>query len=112
MSSNARAVLTRIQTVLTFILFVAVEFLIAVVFHKNRVVLPHDAVVNVYSICFIASMPALVGVQGIRLVQRLSSRSDITDITNRKLNDLFLTGIGVAYVAVVFVTIVLAESLR
>ena len=111
MSYKPHSVLTRIQTVLTFLLFVGVELFIVIVFHKNRDFLDHDNVFNVYTMCFMASMPALVGVQGIRLVKRLSSRSDMTDITKRKLNDLFLTGIGFAYVALAFMTGILSDLL-
>jgi len=112
MSLNTRTAFTKIQTTMTVLLFIGVELLIVILFYKRPNFLDHDYVINVYSTCFLISAPGIAGLKGIRLVKRMSSRSEITDITKRKLNRMFLDGIGFAYVAVGLITIVLARSLR
>src|SRR6266853_3530901 len=84
-------------------LFLLFEFLLIVVFSKTRYVSAPPYLVNVYTICFVTSMPAVVGMAGLFQVKKLLSGSNVSDITARRVSRLFLSGIILTYVTLIFV---------
>lgn len=86
--------------------------LIVMALRKNRVDSPQDVFTNIYAVCFMAAIPALAGARGVHVAKRLLSRPDVTEITRQRLNELFLSVVIFAYVALAFIMVILERLNR
>ena len=109
--NHKRLVFRKILPVLIFLLVVGLELLTVVSYYKNLNLFYHERF-YFYFACLTIPLPALGGAQCIRLVNRLSWLSDLTDIRKQILITMFMEGIVFAYMALSSMTIFLATLLH
>ncbi len=104
--SRDGAFLTKLLILGAGIEFVVVEILIAVIFWKH----PKPSLgplLNVYTACLVASIPAVAGIRGYFIVEKFLVSHDDSRLALR-LSRLFLMGVIGAYTALVVIVEILS----
>jgi hypothetical protein len=105
MSQNNRAAfLTKMFLIGGVVAFALIDVVIFVYFHRNAGRFLSFGPLDVYVLCFVASMPLFVGIRGYFLVTNLMLTSNESDMkTLKTISHLFSFGIIAAYGPLVFV---------
>ncbi len=107
--NNYSAFVTKLVMIGALAEFVIVEVLIVVTFlrHPNPHLVP--TALSVFVVCLLASIPAVAGVRGYFIVNRLLMSPSDLNVSALRLSRLFVGGMAGAFSCVVFILIFMSR---